>query len=118
MKRIKKSAIPPVAPKAAGAVAPRPAPVVRNDWTYHRLQVGDVIELSGIEYVIDYLNDCRARAIPLTRKQVSYKTVEGKQVVFTTDYSGQNISPNSEGPILRRLGPDWREKINITKTTT
>jgi len=110
MKRIKKSKLPLVAPKAAAKVESRPGPIVRNDFVYTRLRVGDVIELDGIEYVIDYLNECRARAIPLTRKQVSYETVSGKKVEFETDHAGKNISPNSECPILRSLGLGWREK--------
>lgn len=119
MKRIKKSKILPVAPKATEVqTESRPAPIVRNDFVYTRLRLGDVIELCGIEYVIDYINDCRARAIPLSRKQVSYETVAGKKVEFETDHSGKNISPNSECPILRRLGPDWRENINKPKTKT
>jgi hypothetical protein len=111
MKRIKKSATPPVAPKAHAVAEARPAPIIRHDLFYSRLRVGDVIKLNGCEFVVDYINECRARCIPLSRKRVSYKTAEGKQVDFTTDHAGQNISPNSEGKILKRLGPDWRKTI-------
>lgn len=111
MKRTKKSKVAPVAPKSTDVVEARPAPIKRNDFVYTRLRVGDVIELRGMEYVIDYINECRARAIPLSRKQVNYVTVAGKKVEFETDHSGQNISPNSEIPILQRLGPDWRDKL-------
>lgn len=115
MKRTKQSKTPPVAPQASAAVEARPAPVKRNDWVYTRLRVGDVVELKGLECVIDFLNECRAHAIPLSRKQVNYETVAGKKVEFETDHSGMNISPNSTIPILRRLGPNWREKLK-TKT--
>lgn len=111
MRRTKQSEAPPVAPKATAAVEAKPPPVKRNDWVYTRLRVGDVVELNGLEHVIDYLNECRARAIPLSRKQVKYETVAGKKVEFETDHSGLNISPNSTIPILRRLGPNWREKL-------
>lgn len=110
MKRVKKSKEAPVAPKATATIAARPAPIVRNDWVYTRLRVGDVVNLNGVDYVVDYINECRAHAIPLSRRQVSYKTVEGKQVEFQTDHAGQSISPNSLLPILRRLGPNWRER--------
>lgn len=110
MKRTKKSKAPPIAPKAAAVAESRPAPVVRSDYVYTYLRIGDVVELNGIEYVVDYINECRAHAIPLSRKHVSYKTVAGKKVEFEVDHSGKNISPNSEIPILRRLGTDWREK--------
>lgn len=118
MKRTKKSKEMPVAPKAVAVAEARPAPIVRNDWYYTRLRVGDIIVLHDSEYAIDFVNECRARAIPLTRKQVSYKTVAGKTVEFETDYSGQNISPNSMIPILQRLGPNWRENINKPKPKT
>lgn len=116
MKRVKQNKTPPVAPKAHATVEARPAPIVRNDYCYTYLRVGDVVELNGIEYVIDYLNECRARAIPLSRKQVRYETVEGKTVAFEADHSGTNISPNSDIPILRRLGPGWRDKLKTKNT--
>lgn len=115
MKKIIKPKAPPVAPKAVATAEARPAPIVRNDYVYTYLRVGDVVELNGMEYVIDYLNECRARAIPMSRKHVSYETVAGKKVEFETDHSGTNISPNSEIPILRRLGPNWREKLKSQK---
>ena len=118
MKRTKKSKSLPVAPKADAQAESRPAPIKRNDVVYTRLRIGDVIELRGMEYVIDYINECRARAIPMSRKQVNYVTVAGKTVEFETDHSGQNISPNSECPIIRRLGPDWRENIDKPKSKT
>jgi len=65
--------------------------------------------LHGREHVIDFINISRARAVPLERKQVEYTTVEGKKVEFHADHAAQNISPNSEVEILRRLGPNWRE---------
>jgi len=110
MKRTKKSKALPVAPKADSQAESRPAPIVRNDFVYTRLRVGDVVQFGEIDYVIDYVNECRARAIPLSRKRVKYQTVSGKQVDFETDHSGMNISPNSACPILRRLGPDWRNE--------
>lgn len=109
VKRIKKSEAPPVPPKATATVAARPAPIKRNDFVYTYLRLGDVVELQGGEYVVEYINECRARVIPLHRKQVNYETVEGKKVEFEADASAKNISPNSDIPILRRLGPNWRE---------
>lgn len=111
MKRVKQSKAPPVAPKATATVEARPAPIKRNDQFWTRLRLGDVVKLNELEYVIDYINECRARAIPLSRRLVKYETVAGKKVEFETDHSGTNISPNSDIPIIRRLGPDWRAKL-------
>jgi hypothetical protein len=68
------------------------------------------MELDGVEYVCEFVSECRARMIPLAQKHVSYKTMDGKSVAFETDRSGKNISPNSEGRIIRRLGSGWRQK--------
>lgn len=111
MKKIKKSKAAPVAPKAVAVAESRPAPIVRNEWEWTRLRLGDVVMLNGREHVIDYLNSCRARAVPLAKKHVSYTTVAGKKVEFETTFDTINISPNSDIPILQRLGPDWRKTI-------
>jgi hypothetical protein len=113
MKRIKKSATPPVAPKAVAKAEARPAPIVRNDWEYSRLRLGDLVVLDGRKHVITMVNPCRARAVPLAKRRVDYETVDGKRVKFDTNYSTVNISPNSEIPILKRFGPDWKTKVSV-----
>jgi hypothetical protein len=118
MKRIKKADKTPVAPKAHAVAEARPAPIVRNDWEYTRLKVGDVVALYGREFVVDYVNTCRARCIPLSKKQVSYTTVSGKTVEFESEEAGKNISPNSDIPILKRLGPSWRKKFDKNNNQT
>lgn len=112
MKRTRKSASLPVAPPATGAAeATRPAPIKRNDYVYARLRVGDVILLDSRRHVVEMVNECRARAVPVARKRVDYETVAGKRVKFDTSYASQNISPNSECRIVQRLGPEWKSKI-------
>lgn len=76
--------------------------------TFFRFKPGDVVLLDNREYVVDFINESRMRCIPMERKKVEYVTADEKKVEFTADYSAVNISPNSELPILRRLGPDWR----------
>lgn len=115
--KTKKSKGPPVAPLATGgAVAPRLAPIVRNDFVWTRLRVGDVFLLEGQRHVAVMVSECRARCIPLAKKRVDYETVSGKRVKFDTEYAAANISPNSEVKILERLGPDWRKKISIEES--
>lgn len=103
----------PVSPPATEVAPSRPPPIVRNDWEWTRLRTGDVVVLSGRRYIVDYLNPCRARCIPMAKKRVDYETVAGKRVQFDTNYAAMNISPNSDIPILERLGSEWRNKIKI-----
>lgn len=112
MKRPKKSDALPVAPPATGGtVPPRIPTIVRNDFVVSRLRVGDVILLDSRRHVVEMVNECRARAVPVAKKRVDYETVAGKRVKFDTNFSSQNISPNSECKIVQRLGPDWRSKL-------
>lgn len=110
MKRTKQIKALPVAPPATDSVAARPAPIVRNDYVFTRLRVGDVILLDGRRHVVEMVNECRARAVPVAKKRVDYETVAGKRVKFDTNYASQNISPNSECKIVQRFGPDWKTK--------
>lgn len=110
MKRTKKAKL-PVAPSATDTVENRPAPIKRNDYVFTRLRVGDVILLDSRKHVVEMVNECRARAVPVARKRVDYETVAGKRVKFDTSYASQNISPNSECKILQRLGPEWKTKL-------
>jgi hypothetical protein len=74
-----------------------------------RLRVGDIVDLNGrgSEHFVWFVNDSRAAVIPLgERKEFNFKTLEGKSVHFEADPASVNISPNSEIPILRRLGRD------------
>lgn len=74
-----------------------------------RLRVGDIVDLNGrgSEHFVWFVNDSRAAVIPLgERKEFNFKTLMGKSVHFEADPASVNISPNSEIPILRRLGRD------------
>lgn len=80
-----------------------------------RLRVGDVFDFNQIPYVVDFINECRARCIPLARREVSYTTMMGKEVSFQTDYAAISISPNSEVEVTQRLGKGWRKKVSKLK---
>lgn len=71
-----------------------------------RLQPGMVIEVSGDEYRVEYVNDCRAKCVPLNRQKrtIKFENKKGETCEFTPETTGGaiNISPNSECPILRR----------------
>jgi len=114
MKANKKSK--PSAPAAVAAVsdpaAEHPARR-RENWnpedsglTY--LQVGDIVDLGpglGGEHIVWKCNDCRATCIPLTRKAVAFtRHGSGEEVRYAAHLKPIGISPNSEVPILRRLG--------------
>lgn len=78
-------------------------------WVISHLRVGDVIDLGG-EFVVEMVNDCRARCKPLAKRHVTIER-DGKQVQFEGSYSSVNISPNSDVDILRRLGPNWKSRV-------
>jgi hypothetical protein len=75
----------------------------RFNQTLTRLQVGDVFDHGGFEYIAVMVNDCRCHAVPTTAKVVSYQTRFDRNVQFRTAGSGINISPNSAMPVKRNL---------------
>jgi len=89
--------------------------VTVREWTY--LRVGDVFMFNGLEHVVSSVNDSCARIVPITEgspKQVSFKPkFADKPVTFTAPErnSALSISANSEVELLRRLGPQWRERV-------
>ena len=70
-----------------------------------RLQEGMVISHSGEEYLVEMVNECRARCRPINtrKKEVSFTNAKGKTFKFQPEMVGAsiNISPNSECDILR-----------------
>lgn len=70
-----------------------------------RLQAGMVIVYSGTEYRVEYVNDCRARCIPINRqhKTVTFVNKKGEACEFTPETTGGaiNISPNADCQIIR-----------------
>jgi len=68
-----------------------------------RLRVGDIIRMGNTEHFVWFLNDSRAAVIPLRNTTYTFKTLE-TDVTFQADPASVNISPNSEVPILKRLG--------------
>jgi hypothetical protein len=55
------------------------------------LQAGQVIRLGAVLYRVEYVNACRARAIPLAKRHVVLK--DGHE--FDSEQRGVNISPDS-----------------------
>jgi hypothetical protein len=87
---------------------------------YTRLRVGDVVRFGEghAEHIVTQINPSCARIIPLGAlgtKAVSFTPrFADKPVVFNAPIKSDPIaiSANSECPILRRLGKNWREKLN------
>lgn len=86
--------------------------------TLTRLQRGQVIDLFGSEYVVVMANDCRARCLPLAKKSVDYNTRFGKNVAFETAGTAQNISPESEVPILRWMNEEQMVAAKFVEAKT
>lgn len=69
------------------------------------LRLGDVIELDGEAYVVDYVNDCRARVRPVLAATVQVKTRFGKEAQFERSSGSVNIARNVEREVIvERLG--------------
>jgi hypothetical protein len=89
--------------------------VTVTEWTY--LRIGDVFLFNGSEHVVRSVNDSCARIVPLTEgtpKQVTFKPkFADKAVTFTAPErnTALSISANSEVPLLRRLGTNWRAQV-------
>lgn len=60
------------------------------------LAVGDVIKIGEGEFIVDMVNDCRARCLPTATRSVMYETTGGKTVEFSTTGKSISISPNIE----------------------
>lgn len=71
---------------------------VRN--TGARLRVGQKFTLGGVEYVVELVNECRARCRPVGRtRHVEIDprfSKDGKRVQFEAKLECINISPNTE----------------------
>jgi hypothetical protein len=78
--------------------------------TLTKLQPGHIVMLDGCRHRIVMVNDCRARAVPCDKVQSTIEQiVDGKKVVvasFSKYGVGQNISPNSEIPIVGYEKPE------------
>lgn len=68
--------------------------------TLSRLKVGHLVRFEGHECRVTFVNDCRARLVPLARKAVKIETLDGTQVAFERPQAGYNISPNSDLEIV------------------
>lgn len=68
------------------------------------LKVGDVVEYGKKEYVVWFKNESRAAIAPLDGPiQYRVRDEDGK-VQFMAKENSENVSPNSEMEVLRRLG--------------
>ena len=72
--------------------------------TLTKLQPGHIVMFNGARHRVTMVNDCRARIVPMEKVETQVEQIiDGKKVVvasFSKYGAGQNISPNSEIPIL------------------
>ena len=87
---------------------------------YTRLREGDIVPFGefNTEHVVIQVNASNARIIPVgsgTKTVTFTPRFSDKPVAFTAPVKTDPIaiSANSELPILRRLGPQWREKLKL-----
>jgi hypothetical protein len=79
---------------------------VTEHGTLSRLQPGMVVEIGGEEHVVEMVNDCRARCLPLNKKKSKVRITDkltGEVREFEPETTGGavNISPNADCKILR-----------------
>jgi len=68
-----------------------------------RLRKGDIVDMGSEGHCeVVFVNECRARVRPLTRRQVTMETLNKGTVEFDKAGAPFNISPNSECRIIRR----------------
>ena len=89
--------------------------VTVHEQTY--LLVGDVIEYLGRDHVVTSVSPSAARIVPVTEgtpKKVTFTPrFADKPVTFSAPErnTAVSISPNSELPIKRRLGVNWKTAL-------
>jgi hypothetical protein len=87
-----------------------------TEYEHTALQVGYVIMYAGREHVVASVNTSCARIVPITEgapKQVTFTPkLSDKPVTFIAPErnSAVSISANSESPVLRKLGAEWRAR--------
>jgi hypothetical protein len=84
------------------------------------LHQGDVFEIDGVEFVVDFVNNCRAHCIPLTANKVTVfkDRFTDKEKVWAQRIPC-NVSPNSDVKILRTLkGYDSKDRDIIAPPVT
>jgi antitoxin (DNA-binding transcriptional repressor) of toxin-antitoxin stability system len=88
-----------------------------TEYEHTALQVGYVIMYAGREHVVASVNTSCARIVPITEgapKQVSFTPkLSDKPVSFIAPERNSAVSnsANSESPVLRKLGSDWRARV-------
>lgn len=69
------------------------------------LQEGDILELDGRRYMVDYVNDSRVRCVPLDRVEVEVATLGGESASFSKHGHPVNIATTIESSrLLERTG--------------
>lgn len=82
------------------------------------LQPGDVLKFGDALHVVDYVNDCRARAVSIGEPKLKqFDTRWGDRIQITNNGSSMNISPLlSPEHLVERRGKQWVEEWLASKT--
>lgn len=78
---------------------------IQNSRPLTRLQQGHIVRRhDGEEWIVTYVNDCRAHIVPRTKQRRTFTPTTGpnagKVREFEEQRRGQDISPNSEIDII------------------
>jgi hypothetical protein len=117
--KAKPADVPPVAVPAVRILPPKVRKVNNFESRLTILQVGDIVDLGvglGGEHIVWKCNDCRALCVPTSRRFEFKDGEDGREIEFNTSMKLTGISPNSEVPILRRLGKSGMIEFLENKT--
>jgi len=68
--------------------------------TLARLQPSMLVRFAGEVCRVVYVNECRARMLPVAKRTVTVQTSGGKRVQFQRQENGHNISPESDVEVV------------------
>ena len=75
------------------------------------LKEKQIVRYEGREHRVAMVNDCRALLIPLSKKEVTIKLVNGEVLQFTKAEAGVSVSPESELQVIGRWKPNKRSTL-------
>lgn len=85
-----------------------------------RLRVGDVLKRAGVNWIVDMVNECRARLLPMTMRKVELQNSRtGEKVSFERLYQRYDSISNCIEPssVVCRLGEDGLQQFLKAKVS-
>lgn len=79
---------------------------------------GDVVAYGQARFIVDFVNDSRARIVPLEKRRISIETMAGKHAEFSKHDSSHNICPTiAPELILERRGASGLKEFHTQRAS-